>query len=473
MKWSGCLFSALLFTGTFFVFGPSANAQATNQLSRPYGLIVHNKNQDETVPRIKVLEVILKYYDRHPAIQPVDMAFQDIPENSRVEAYVQEGCDLGLFRCSGKYFFPYRPINQHDFLKWFFRLKYHKNPDFLTSRYPKIKTETLRSLREARYLNLLTQDRITYRSLQQFLYRNGVAEANLNQPFSYILTVDFDDINLTNYHNPNEIDVIQGNLKRIISNLEAKKNTSKEIRYLRSLKKQVDAFEELKQELATRPYILHKRPDLDPAVTRAVRTYSLQEVLYSYSYDYSRNAVYRQHNLLAGVKKIHGRVFQPGEIINFWKILTEKGLWEFRYGWVIAGGGEEWQFGGGICGSSSLVFLPSWKAGLEILERAHHSKYFTYLYPIEDVGLDATVYRPRPNLKIRNNTLHSIVFNVVDDKENKTVTVEVIGNSPYREIRIEGPVFVGWNHVKWVRYLEDFSGKVVSDILESRYSAIY
>jgi len=401
------------------------------------------------------------------------MNFKDVDKDSQIGTYIQKGCDLGLFNCSRDYFYPYRPINQHDFLQWFFELKYNKKPDFLKENYPKIKTDTLRRLREARRLNLMTDPIITYRSFQEFLYRNEVVEGNLNQPFSYTLTLNFDDINLSRYHNLKEIDFIQGNLKRIVSNVEQKKNTSKEIRYLRDLKKQIEAFDDLKKELATRPYVLQEHPDLDPEVTRVVREYGLQEVLYSYSYDYSQNAAYRQHNLLTGVKKMHGRVFKPGDVIDFWSILSEKGLWEFQYGWVISGGTEEWQFGGGICGSSSLVFLPSWKAGLEILERSHHSKYFSYLYPMADVGLDATVYRPRPNLKIRNSTSDPIVFNVVDDKENKTVTVQVIGNSPYKEVRIEGPIFISRNHIKWVRYFEDFDGNVKSESLESHYSAIY
>ena len=331
----------------------------------------------------------------------------------------------------------------------------------------------MRRWRETRRLNLLIDNRITYGTFQNLLYRNEVVEANLNQPFSHSLTLDFEDINLENYHNLDEIDFIQSNLERIVSNLGKKKNTSKEIRYLRKLKKQIRAFDELGEILVERPYLLQQRPDFGPDVTRAVRKYGLHDVLYSYSYDYSKNAAYRQHNLTTGVTNIHGMVFQPDDVIDFWKILLEKGLYKFRYGWVIADGTEKWQFGGGICGSSSLVFLPSWKSGLEILERSHHSQYFSYLYPIADIGLDATVYRPRPNLKIRNNTNDPIIFNVIDDKEKKIITIEIIGNSQYKEVRIEGPIFISRRHVKWIRHLEDYNGRVVSETLESRYNVIH
>ena len=163
----------------------------------------------------------------------------------------------------------------------------------------------------------------------------------------------------------------------------------------------------------------------------------------------------------------------PGGVIDYWKIISDKHLWDFKFGWVIAQGEAKWQFGGGICGSSSMVFLPSWKAGLEIVERRNHSQYYTDLYPMEDIGLDATVYRPRPNLRIKNNMESPIVYNVKDDTENQILTVEVIGNKDYKNVRIEGPIFVNRNAIKWIRHYEDFGGKVVSDVLESRYGVVY
>jgi len=92
---------------------------------------------------------------------------------------------------------------------------------------------------------------------------------------------------------------------------------------------------------------------------------------------------------------------------------------------------------------------------------------------MEDIGLDATIYRPPPNLKIRNNTNSPILFHVTDDTENKTITVELIGNSPYREVRIEGPIYETRTKVKWIRHMEDFNGNIKSEELVSRYGAIY
>ena len=403
----------------------------------------------------------------------VKIAFTDIKPTSKAFYYAQKGCELNLFDCSAEKFNPYQTISQRDFLEWFFKLKYMKNPSYLKNKYPFIRSNHLRVWLEARRLNLLSDNRITYKAIQDFLYRHKVVEANFNQAFREGLVVNSEEIDAKNFHSLKEIDLIIDNLDEIVENFEGKKKLNvKEENYLNKQKKNLKTFQQLKGSLLESPYILQQRPGLDPEVTRAVRDHGLQEILFSHSYDYSKNAAYRKYNLTTGVKKMHGKVFEPGEVIDYWKIISDRNLWDFKYGWVIANGTEEWLFGGGICGSSSLVFLPSWKAGLEILERRNHSKYFTSLYPMQDIGLDATVYRPRPNLKMRNNTDSTIVFNVIDDKENQIITVEIIGNQSYKNIRIEGPIFINRNYIKWIRHFEDFDGKITSEILESRYYAV-
>jgi len=474
-RFAGVFILSLFFIGTLFSFTPQSHAKADNEFSRPFGLIVHNKNQNRIVSRLKALEVLLKYFPEvnNKSKKPIKMAFEDIEQSSRAFAYVHRGCQLKLYNCLEKQFYPTQSISQRDFLEWFFKLKYFKNPNFLKKQFSKIRTDHVRVWLEAKRLNLLTENQMTYSVLQNLFYRNQIVEANLGQPYSPSLMVSADEITLENYHNVREVDFIQGKLKEtILEFLGKRKLSGKEKVYLREAKENYNAFQELKNMLAVRPYILQERPDLDPEVSRAVRQYGLQEVLQSYSYDYSKNPAYRKHNIVIGVQRIHGKVFQPEEVIDFWKLLTVKGLQDFKYGWVVAEGETKWMFGGGICGSSSIVFLPSWKAGLEILERRHHSQYFSDWYPMEDVGLDATVYRPRPNLKIRNNTDNPIVFNVVDDPEKQVVTVEIIGNSPYKNVRIEGPIFVRRNHIKWIRHFEDFNGNVKSEALESRYSLV-
>ncbi|MCK5347491.1 MAG: VanW family protein, partial [Candidatus Heimdallarchaeota archaeon] len=312
---------------------------------------------------------------------------------------------MNLFDCDEEYFNPDEILSQKDFLNWFFKLKYYKKPTLLKKQYPLLSNDHLRSWLEARRLNLLSNNIITYKVFQDFLYRNTVVEANLGQSFREGMMIDYKEVTAGNYHNLSEISLIQKNLQEIVDRLSSKKKlTSEEAVYKTKTKRNLKAFGKLKTSLEERPFVLRQRPDLNPEVSRAVREYSLQDVLYRYSYDYSHNEAYRKHNLTTGVLKMDGKVFMPGDVLDYWKIISDKNLWDFRYGWVIAEGESKWMFGGGICGSSSMVFLPAWKAGLEIIERNNHSQYFSDLYPMEDIGLDATIYRPRPNLRIKNNT---------------------------------------------------------------------
>lgn len=466
--------ATLILLATLFSFVPSSHAKADNEFSKEYGLLVHNLNQDRGVPRIKALNVLFNYFDVDVKSGSADISFSDVKPESRAFNTVNKGCQLNFYDCSTGNFQPMRSISQKDFLSWFFKLKYLKKPNYLDKLYPKISDEHLKVWLEARRLNLLSDNEITYKVLQDFLYRNSVVEEHLDQPYREGLMVDLKEINANNYHSLKEINLIQNNLREIIREFDKKDDLdAREKSYLSDTRKKLEVFNELKESLVETPYILRKRPDLDPDVTRTIRRYGLQEILYSYSYDYSKNAPYRKYNLATGVMKMAGRVFMPNDEIDYWKIISDKNLSDFKYGWVIAQGEEQWQFGGGICGSSSMVFLPSWSAGLEILERRSHSKYYTNLYPLEKIGLDATVYRPKPNLRIRNNMDSPIVYNVTNDTENQILTVEIIGNKDYKDVRIEGPIYEKWNLIKWVRHYEDFDGKIISDVLESRYGSIY
>ena len=450
-------------------------AKSSNDLLKSYGLIVHNTNATQPVPRLKVLQVLFQYF---PDVQPklfanTEVNFANV--NSELTEYndIKKACDLKLIDCSSGLFLGNLGIYQKDLLIWFYKLKYNKNPNYLAEKYPKLEDEHMRAWLEARSLNLLSGTAITYQTFSDLLYRNKVSENNLNQAYKKGLVADSTEINADNYHNLKGIQEVKNNFINIIQTLSDKDNlNSAEKAYYEKMTKNIEAVYTLEQSLAETPYILRQNPNINTKVTEAVKQYGLQEVLYSYSYDYSKNATYRKHNVTTAVNKMNGKVYMPGDIISYWDVVSDNDLSEFKYGWVILGNKESWRFGGGLCGASSTIFIPSWKAGLEVVERKNHSKYYTNLYPTKDIGLDATVYRPSPNLKLRNNTGSPIVYRVNDDKEKQTITVSIIGNKSYKNMKIEGPIYVSKKHIKWIRQTQDFDGNISSNSLESRYDSI-
>lgn len=471
-----CLFAPLLILGIFLSFSSSASAKDNTSFFQAYGLLVHAGNQSSPVPRVKALSILLRYFaDIQPHTDKKnEIHFEDVPKNSNVYPSVKKACDLGIFDCRKGLFNPLQPISRQDLLQWFYSLKHYNHPDYLTERYPYLPNDSFRIWLETRRLNLLSGENITHQAFSDLLYRDSVIRTNFNEPYRPGLILPEEVIDAASYHNLKELDLILKNLNQVIKKYEKQINPPREIKYfLGRLKNNLKSFEELKTSLSGFPYLLQERNDFDPQVAHLIRQYGLQEVLYSYTYDYSKNAPYRKYNLTTGVQKMNGRVFLPDEVLDYWKIISDKNLVEFKYGWVIAQGQERWEFGGGICGSSSMVFLPSWKSGLEVVERKWHSKYYGNLYPLDYIGLDATVYRPRPNLRIKNNLGSPIVYHVINDKENQKVTVEILGNRPYKNIRIEGPIFDGRKNVKWIRHIEGFDGKITSEELKSVYEAIY
>jgi len=92
---------------------------------------------------------------------------------------------------------------------------------------------------------------------------------------------------------------------------------------------------------------------------------------------------------------------------------------------------------------------------------------------MEFLGLDATVYRPSPNLKMKNNMQSPIVFSINNDTKKNIITVTIIGNKDYKNVKIEGPIYTNKRSVKWVRQFEDFDGNIKTETLASRYDAVY
>lgn len=426
--------------------------------------------------RIKALESVLAYFGKNKdtTLRPSALSFADVRPNSKAYATLQKGCASGVVDCGQDNFSPFDNISQKDFLDWFFRLKYSNTPKTLEIRYPKTKKESTRNWMEARRLNLLTESALTAKVMQEFLYRHSVSEANMGLPYNQALLLNEAEINAAQYHNLAEIETMEQELNAILADFSGPAQPNADaLKFIGKVKRELGLFDALKASLAQEPYILKERSDFDPQITQLIQHFGLQEVLYSFSYDYSKNPAYRKYNLVTGVKKVHAKLLMPGEILDYWKLASNKNLWDFKYGWVIADGKEEWKFGGGICGSATLVFIPSWKAGLEIVERRNHSLFYSSLYPKEQIGLDATVYRPKPNLIMRNSLNSPVLFNVTDDTKKQVITIDIIGNPTYKSTTVEGPIFSKGNVVKWVRHLEGFDGKISTDTLESRYNAIY
>ena len=418
-----------------------ANAQAAPaEFGREFGLFVHQKNQAEPVPLAKGEQVMASYFAGN--FLKVSAA-----ENGQ------------------------REMSQRQFLLEFEKLRMEQ--EGLETKLSDTLLYPITWLKARRY-NWLPDTRLTYKTMQEFLYRYSVSEKFGGIPYFDGLVLDEEDINVNNFNSISEVRAINEDFSRRMAEIrKLERPTKRQKELLQGLVSYAEKYSELELELRELYHPLNRIANLPEDIQQKIKDYDLNEILEQVSYNYSHNNANRIHNLVTGAEQMSGKVYLPDEVINFEEELGKNGWYQYKYGWVIFGGVDTWQFGGGLCGSATMTFTPSWRAGLEVIRRYPHSVYYTSLYPEESLGLDATIYRGHKNLIMKNTTGSPVLYYLENDAEKKEVTMYVIGNSPYKNIAIEGPIKDSWNSYKWIRRMEGFDGKVVEDELVTKYGLVY
>lgn len=180
-----------------------------------------------------------------------------------------------------------------------------------------------------------------------------------------------------------------------------------------------------------------------PAVTAdEVSKLGLRELIGTATTDFSGSPENRKHNIKNGVQFLNGALIKPGDTLS---AVTLLGNIDNTTGYlpelVIKENQTIPEFGGGLCQVSTTLFRAALNAGLEIVERQNHSYrvgYYERPDPKNPIyggpGLDATIYIPRPDLKIKNDTPGWILVQgkVAGDK----VTFEFYGTSDGRRSEI-------------------------------------
>ncbi|MEG0780165.1 MAG: VanW family protein [Oscillospiraceae bacterium] len=153
------------------------------------------------------------------------------------------------------------------------------------------------------------------------------------------------------------------------------------------------------------------------------------------------------------------------------------------------------EIGGGICQTSSTLYMATLLSNLEIVTRAAHRYAPAYI----SWGMDATVSWGGPEYRFRNNTdypikittklsgSNNLTITLHGTKQNKNtvkITNEVLGSTPFQEVRVEDLTLpAGTEKVKTTPYtgyqvrtyrnIYDGNGKLLSSSFEaaSNYKA--
>lgn len=423
---------ASFFLGCFLA-SPFAFAKSPSDFAKPYGLIVHQLNQDAPVMRDKAVQVLSKAFG--------------------TKITVDKNTD-------GK-----APLPWKEFLVLFSTASGQTMSTKMGFDEIYLKTWT-----HARNMNYLPIGELTYSNLQEFLYRYKVSDV-FKYPYYDGLVLSADEINIRQFSDPYAIPKIIERLNNHLIPLRKSDRTSDKA-LVKKLEGYRERFKELEVKIAEARHPFHVFPDLDVAIREKVAALDLKEVLGEIHYDYSKNDKNRQYNLVVGLMKMNGRVLDPGDTLDFLKTLSSKNWWDYKFGWVLIEGKSAWSFGGGLCGAATMTFTAAWRAGFEVIERHPHSTYFHSLYPEESLGADAAIFRSSKNMKIKNNSTSPILFYVKDEPEAKKISLYIMGNPAYKKITLDGPISTKKNNYEWKRQMEGFDGTITTDTLTTRYYGV-
>ncbi len=130
--------------------------------------------------------------------------------------------------------------------------------------------------------------------------------------------------------------------------------------------------------------------EVEPSVSVA-ELEKVQDLLGSYSTDYSSSSSARATNVENGASKINGTVLMPGEQFSVYEAVspfTEENGYElagtYENGTVVE------SFGGGICQVSTTLYNAILYAELQVDERYNHSMIVTYVDPSRDAAIAGT-----------------------------------------------------------------------------------
>lgn len=149
---------------------------------------------------------------------------------------------------------------------------------------------------------------------------------------------------------------------------------------------------------------------------------TIQDVLGSFSTDFSSSGSARAKNLQNGAAKINGHVLMPGETLSGYECMHP---FTTANGYYTAAAYENGQVvdsvGGGVCQISTTLYNASLLAELEIAQRQNHSMIVTYVKP----SMDAAIAGTYKDLKITNN--YNTPIYVEGGTSGRTLTFTIYG----------------------------------------------
>ncbi len=175
--------------------------------------------------------------------------------------------------------------------------------------------------------------------------------------------------------------------------------------------------------------------------TESVNNLGIRQLIGRGSSRFRGSIASRVHNIQLASSRLNGLLINPGETFSFNSALGDVSKFTgYQEAYVIREGKTILGDGGGVCQVSTTFFRAALNAGLPILERQAHAYRVGYYEQDSPPGLDATVYGPSPDLKIKNDTPAHILIQAKADTKSYSLVFELYGTSDGRVATTSKPV---------------------------------
>lgn len=147
-------------------------------------------------------------------------------------------------------------------------------------------------------------------------------------------------------------------------------------------------------------------------------------------------AANKVHNIKLAFQHIDGLIIAPGETFSYWNSIpapvAKNG---FKKGRNLLAGKLQEDYGGGLCQLSGMLYIALLRAGIEIIERHHHSiDIYTDDTRYTPLGSDATVVYGYKDLRFKNNLDQNLSFKI--DFKDGELDLNLISDQSIKEQEI-------------------------------------
>lgn len=198
----------------------------------------------------------------------------------------------------------------------------------------------------------------------------------------------------------------------------------------------------LEQRVTDKKVVLLTKEVIPEITLSQANDFGIKELIGQGKSDFSHSIPGRIDNIILAASKFNGVLIAKGKILSFNQTIGDvSSLTGYKPSYIIKNGKTILGDGGGVCQVSTTLFRAALNAGLPIIERHPHSYRVAYYEKDSKPGFDATVFAPRVDLKIKNDTPAYILIQTEVDKAKNLVYFRLYGQKDGRQIYIS-PVSV-------------------------------